>query len=204
MDTFIEQIVARKNSGILVLAKIGIVLAALLIGTVLFFVTTMFGFGSIGLMLVAGAFYGAYILISNFNVEYEYIFTNGELDVDKIIARRRRKRLITVKIQNFEQFGLARNAPGAAAGVTTFMAGEDNPTNDYFADFNHSKYGAVRLVFSPDERTLNAFRPYLPRLLRNVVPEAAKAIPAATENNPTENETGTMKDDNYDDQHTGQ
>lgn len=44
-----------------------------------------------------GSLYGGYILITNMSVEYEYIVTNGEMDIDKIIAKRRRKRLITVK-----------------------------------------------------------------------------------------------------------
>lgn len=39
------------------------------------------------------------------SVEYEYIVTNGEMDIDKIIAKRRRKRLITVNARTFERFG---------------------------------------------------------------------------------------------------
>ena len=38
------------------------------------------------------------------NIEYEYIVTNGELDVDKIMGRSKRKRLVTADARNFEVF----------------------------------------------------------------------------------------------------
>ena len=39
------------------------------------------------------------------NVEFEYVLTNGDIDVDKIIAQRKRKRLVSVKCSSFEELG---------------------------------------------------------------------------------------------------
>ena len=43
-----------------------------------------------------------YWFISSLNHEYEYIVTNGTLDIDRIIAKRRRKRVFTADARNFE------------------------------------------------------------------------------------------------------
>ncbi|UKI37385.1 MAG: DUF6106 family protein [Clostridiales bacterium] len=49
-------------------------------------------FSSFVLLIDAGVVYGAYILITHFNVEYEYILTNGDIDIDKIIAKKKEKK----------------------------------------------------------------------------------------------------------------
>lgn len=61
--------------------------------------------GALAFLILCGAIYGAYWLISGMSIEYEYILTNGEIDVDKIIAQRKRKRLVTVSAKTFEAFG---------------------------------------------------------------------------------------------------
>lgn len=168
MDTFIEQLVTKQSSTKETLAKVGLVLAALLVAFLCITLPILLGaysLGSIGLLLAAGAVYGGWYLISGMSVEYEYIVTNGEIDVDKIAAKRKRKRLVTVKAQNFEAFGLLTEAPAVGQGVTTIMA-VGTGVEEYFADFNHAKLGQVRLIFSPNQRLLDSLRPFLPRTIR--------------------------------------
>ena len=43
-------------------------------------------------MVIVLIFYIAYRINTSFDVEFEYILTNGELDIDKITHKRRRKR----------------------------------------------------------------------------------------------------------------
>ena len=55
---------------------------------------------SIGLVLIAFAWYGAYLLMSMQNIEYEYILTNSEIDIDKIMSKKSKKkelRVLTLK-----------------------------------------------------------------------------------------------------------
>jgi hypothetical protein len=162
MDIFIEQIVAKQSTAKDILLKIGIGLLAAVFSIALMIVSGMFGFGMIGMLLAAGCIYGAFYLISGFNIEYEYIVTNGEIDIDKIFAKRRRKRLITAKASSFEKFGPANEAPASFDG-TTIMASSGIANENYYAEFNHSKHGHVRLIFSPNEKVLGAIKPYLPR-----------------------------------------
>ena len=83
MDTFFEQIIAVKKNGKALAAIIGIWLAAFLVCFVL--IMFMGVLGTFSLLLAAGALFGAYKLSVRFNVEYEYIVTNGTMDIDKII-----------------------------------------------------------------------------------------------------------------------
>jgi hypothetical protein len=170
MDVFLEQIVGKKTTSADILKKIGIILAAVVIIFLSLFVLPLIPniigqiFGMIGLLVVIGAIYGAYYLISGMSIEYEYILTNGEIDVDKIIARRKRKRLITVDTRDFEEFGLYRNAPSVGQNVTTIMAciSPDAP-NTYYALLEHSKFGRVLLVFNPNEKILTNAKQFMKR-----------------------------------------
>ncbi len=60
---------------------------------------------SIGLLLVAFAWYGVYLIINTRNVEYEYIVTNNELDIDKVMSKKGRKHLITIDMGNVSSMG---------------------------------------------------------------------------------------------------
>ena len=114
MDVFTEYMVKKQKSGKDVFLQIlcGVSAAAVIVVALLLIPIVTLQFGQIGSMytmlaplIALGAGYGAWYLISSMNVEYEYILTNGEMDVDKIVARRRRKRMITVNARKFEAFG---------------------------------------------------------------------------------------------------
>ncbi|MGI5895049.1 MAG: DUF6106 family protein [Candidatus Merdivicinus sp.] len=166
MDVFIEYMVKKQSTSTELLLKILYVLAAavLLIGS--FFVAPFLGmFSMIATLIGFGAVYGAYYLITSMSVEYEYILTNGEMDVDKIIARRRRKRLLTANARKFEEFGAYNHQAMAQKTfnnrVYACTAPED-PGN-YYAVFNHATLGQTLLVFTPNDRVLEGLRTFVPR-----------------------------------------
>ena len=94
MDIFTEHIVRKRKDIKDVFISIGLIAAAIVFS----FITLMFlrYLSSFGLLIIAGIIYGAYWLVSSRNIEYEYIVTNGDLDVDIIVAQKRRKRLVSV------------------------------------------------------------------------------------------------------------
>ena len=166
MDIFVEQIVKKEANGKTTALKILIGLAAAVICVISVFLMLL-GF-AIALFIAIGAVYGAYWLMTGLDVEYEYIVTNGEIDVDKIIAQRKRKRLLTVKASVFERFGKLSDAPAVGPDVTIIDAKGTgtNVTESYYADFPHSAIGNVRLIFNPEERVIEALKPYFSRMLR--------------------------------------
>lgn len=177
MDVFLEQIVARKSTGVDVIKKILIIFAAIFLVFLFAFILPglrlnegILGtigqiFSMLGLLLAAGVIYGTYFLISGMSIEYEYILTNGEIDVDKIIARRKRKRLITVDTRTFTEFGLYKSAPKVDSNVTVIMAcSSTEDPNTYYAVCDHAKFGKCMLVFNPNEKILSHAKQYIKRI----------------------------------------
>ena len=107
MDVFFEQIIPIKKTGKTVALFLGIWVLAALLSAFVFVLL-----GSFSLIFIFGIGYGTYILSSKLNVEYEYIITNGILDIDKIINKSSRKRMISVDlvgVTRLEKFNA--NAP---------------------------------------------------------------------------------------------
>ena len=103
MDTFMEKIVEKKKTPKDMAITAGIVLAALLAITILTnIVLTYASLSGISPLLWVGVIYGAFYLIRSRSIEYEYIVTNGDLDIDKIVAKRKRKRIFNGNCKGFD------------------------------------------------------------------------------------------------------
>ena len=166
MDTFVEQIVAKKKTGkeiaAIVLVAVGLALIVAL--TVLFFPII----GVIAPILLFGAGYGAWWLITAQNIEFEYCVTNGDIDIDQIIARRKRKRIVSVSSKKIEAVG--RYSPAVFAGrqVDRLVMAVTSPSAEglYYFTYHSKKRGHTVVVFEPNERVKAAFREGLPRLIQ--------------------------------------
>ena len=171
MDIFVEQIVKKSASGkdmaMRVLIIIGMCILTVISLFIFLFVMPMLGF-----IVFSGVMWGGYHLFTNLDCEYEYIVTNGEIDIDKIIAKRKRVRLITAKVSAFEAFGEYTGAPDAEDDTTVVSAvgcgynEADSEIKTYYADFKHPSAGNVRLIFCPEEKVIDAIVPFLPRQLK--------------------------------------
>lgn len=100
-------------------------------------------------------------------VDFEYSANSGTLDISKIIALRKRKRLCKLQINDIEI--LTKNQSkidNMRFQKQIIAAGDvDNKEETYYAVFNSSAYGKTLLVFSPNEQILNAMKPNLKREL---------------------------------------
>lgn len=167
MDVFVEHMVKRRPTGKdIALMILYVVLAAIIFVFGVFFSGALLGpFSFVGAFVGVAALFGAYYLISNMSIEYEYIVTNGEIDVDKIMAKRRRKRLLTANARTFESFGPYRAEDHAEKEYSSRVyACESMEANtSYYAVFTHAKLGKTLLVFTPDDRVLDALKKYIPR-----------------------------------------
>ncbi len=168
MDVFVEQIVKKPADGKSIACKILIGAGTGLITVISLYLMLM---GIVfALLIIFGAIYAGYFFITNFDVEYEYIVTNGEMDIDKIIAKRKRKRLITAKASSFEWFGRLSDAPEVKEGVTVIKADgipfRNAETEVCCADFSHPSIGAARLIFSPEKKVIEGLKPFLSRNTR--------------------------------------
>ena len=99
MDTFFEYLVKRKKNSKDLLFAAGVILGGLIVLYLLLFLM-MTPFSMLMFPLQVLVVYLGWRLISSRNVEFEYCVTNGDLDVDKIINRQKRKRLASVETKN--------------------------------------------------------------------------------------------------------
>ena len=153
-DVFKEQIVKRKPTFKDTLIRVCLIVLVVLI----FFVMIMI-LGEFAVIITAAAGFGAYYLMSFLNVEYEYVFTNGELDIDTIYNKSRRKRMFSAKVNDFELMAHVEDNNHAAAFGTVqdtrdYSSGVHGP-DTYMCLLNY-KGKKTKLIFEPNEKMLKA------------------------------------------------
>lgn len=168
MDIFMEYIVQHKRTGKDTLKVVGIIVLATLLCMVSSIMLTIQLVASLWLFVVAGIIYGAVWLIKKTIIEYEYILTNSELDIDKIMARSSRKRLITIDFKEVE-ICAPINEPSVkfeyenTQSITkTLDCTGDGITNVYFIDITGDN-GKTRILFQPPSKLIESAKKFNPR-----------------------------------------
>ena len=100
MGTFFAQIVSIKKSGKAVALFCLIWILALTLCAFLLLTGIL---GMLTPILIIGLGYGAWWLTSKLNVEYEYIVTNGTMDIDKIVNKSSRQRISSFELEKVER-----------------------------------------------------------------------------------------------------
>jgi hypothetical protein len=167
MDAFMEKIVSRRKNPKERLKTTGIVFLALILMAVAMGVLPNLWapLSSISIFLVAGIGFGAWWLITSQNQEYEYIVTNMDVDIDRITAQRKRKRVLSVKSKDFE-ICAKRNGPHYAEfakGAYKLLDYSSDPKSAdcWFAIVNYAGE-RVMILFEPDDRMVQTFRRFNP------------------------------------------
>lgn len=167
MDIFIEQLVKKKKGA----KEAVMVIASIIGGLILIFLSLQLVvipfLGTFVLLIVAAIVFGIYLLVTSVNLEYEYIMTNGEMDVDKIINVRKRKRMVSVNAREIEM--LAPASDHAFHGIMMnkeikkIYACDSADSKDlYFILFKNGD-NKTALLFNPNEKVLNSFKQFNPR-----------------------------------------
>jgi len=163
MDIFVEKIVKRKNTSADLVFNIGIILGGIGLAVIVLLIPYINNFGFI---LVAGIIYGVYYLQTSRSVEYEYVVTNGDLDIDKIVSKRKRKRVFSASCKEFDMVARitneslkqeVKNAKKQILAVSSMEA-----QDVYFVSLNY-KSERTLLFFEPDQRMIDAFKIYIPK-----------------------------------------
>ena len=161
MDVFFEQIIPIRKTGKTIALFFGIWVLAALLSAVVFVLL-----GSFSLIFIFGIGYGAYILSSKLNVEYEYIITNGILDIDKITNKSSRNRIISVDLSGvtrLEKF----NAHAPLNTKDTFFTCDKDDPNAYLVTTQKAGQSAVSFVFSPNDKIKSAIVKFAPKFITN-------------------------------------
>ncbi|MEF9945755.1 MAG: DUF6106 family protein [Lachnospiraceae bacterium] len=156
-DYYTEQLVKRKATiGSLAIKAGMIVVTGLSFLTILLF---QFAIMIPVLLIVADVF-----LFKRLNVEYEYLYVNGDLDIDKIMSKEKRKRVFATTVNDMDII-----APSNASElkgypctkVLNFSSGEtDHKTYEMIVTQNGQK---TKVIFEPNGDILEGIRLVAPR-----------------------------------------
>ena len=169
MDSFFEQIVKKKKG----FAEWAIILVTLVLALAL--VALAWLMNILPIIVTVGVIYGTWWLITTRNVEYEYCVTNGDIDVDKIVARRKRTRLVSVSGRKIR--ALAPYDPAKPLGKfqrTVLVAPSIKEEGLWYFTYHSKKNGDTLVVFMPDDRVLGALYDGLPKLTQMDTARAAR------------------------------
>ncbi len=119
---------------------------------------------SVILMFLSGG--ATYLVHRNFNVEYEYLFVNAQLSIDKILGRSKRKKawegsmehieivapsdhhaLRDYANQNRKKLDFSSQSPGAKTYTIMYQSGADK----------------LAVIIEPNDKILKCFRQTAPR-----------------------------------------
>lgn len=167
MDIFYEQLVKIKKTAASWALTIALYLLALLLifGMILIALANTW-FLSFVIILSFLVVWGLSKILKLLQVEYEYIITNDEMDVDKIQGKEKRRRLATFNLRQVVEAGVYNAAAekrleNKSFGTKLYCC---NPAdeNQLYLITRHAKKGLMLVVISPNERMATALERVIP------------------------------------------
>ena len=157
-ETYVECLVARKPSMLLSFLKMLLIML-----TVVFVLIGMVFIPGLAVAAVTGV--AAYFATMNANIEYEYLYLDREISVDKVMAKSRRKKANTFSIDQMEML-----APLNSHRLDSYR-NQNTKTLDYssgVAAQPEKRYmmiyeGNRKVIFEPNAELVKAIQSIAPR-----------------------------------------
>ena len=171
MDHFKEEIIVKKNRGldeVLYFTSVVIMVIMALIAVMqLQVVLAAFNVMSLVVLLISGGIAALLFLRRDrLRTEYEYTFTNGEMDFAMVFNNQKRKSLGTMRVKNVEAFGPV-NSSAFQRYITMPGIKRDNWFLNRGAElyyFYFVKDGNKRIIImEPTEELVEMIKKYLQR-----------------------------------------
>lgn len=166
MDFHAEQLIIKQKKPSDYLLAAGILLVTVILW--IFIYTFLFSFATLASILIVLAGWGAFKLIQMLNIEYEYELTNHYLDIDKIMGKARRKRIVTIDFRNAEQCTYI-SAPEFSNkhGIekTYDLSGNLNADGCAFVDFLDDGK-RIRVIFRPNDKIKEYIKKAAPKAVK--------------------------------------
>lgn len=161
-DTYVECLVSRKTSGLLNFLRILLIMLAIAF-FLLGFIT------NIGLIaLILGVLFAvlAYMVYLRSDIEYEYLYLDREITIDRISAKSKRKRIASFEVEHMEIL-----APIKSYHLDNYKNRTVKTTSDYSSgvekqpDCRFVMYyeGDQKIILEPNEDFVKAVSNVAPR-----------------------------------------
>lgn len=159
-ETYVECLVARKPSFIMRLLK-----TILMMLTAVFILIGVLFFPALIIALVFGA--AAYFVYLNADIEYEYLYLDKEISIDKVMAKSRRKKAAVYSVDQMEilapiqshRLDSYRNNPNMKKTVDYSSGVAEMPDKRYMMVYENG----VKVIFEPSIELIKAVALIAPR-----------------------------------------
>ncbi len=169
MDNFYsEVIVKREETGksLVIKGVLGVIAGISVMLTIIS--------GGMALPISAIILYILYIVYNRLSIEFEYIYLNGELEIDKIMGKSKRKKQNTFNFDNIEII-----APLNSHALDSYKNNSNYKTIDYSSqskELGIKKYVIItkkdntllKVIFEPSEKMLNDMKMTAPRKISQI------------------------------------
>jgi hypothetical protein len=156
MDNFYEQLNKTEKSSVYsimnILSYLFFVLAAI------FLCSFYFLYSAISLILGLILFF----IKKKFLLEYEYTYTNGEIDIDMIVEKKKRKKVISFNVKDIQAYGddcLSDMAKYKSMGkiINAIATNDKNKAFGIYTIIENEKY---YIKFTPDNKFYDLINRY--------------------------------------------
>ena len=159
-DTYVEVLVPRKKNPLVGVGRILMYVLAV----VCFLLTFARGVFFVGVIAFACL---AYFVFPRFDIEYEYLYLDKELSIDKIMSKEKRAKVMDIDLEKMEIMAKANSHEldsYRARGLKEhdFTSGEDGAMV-YTIVFESGRDGTVLVNIEPGEEMLRAIKNVFPR-----------------------------------------
>ncbi len=146
-------------------AKRILIIAATVCGVIAVCAVVMIFFPWLFMPVAALSGFGIYWIASMQNWEVEYAVTNGEIDIDRIVARRERKKLVRVRGEKIEWLLPVEKIPTSKRFDRVVMAARARSTATWSFAYQ-GKMGSTLVLFEPNDAVLDALSKGLSRTVQ--------------------------------------
>ncbi|MCH5342921.1 MAG: hypothetical protein J1E64_02700 [Acetatifactor sp.] len=158
-DAYVECLVKAKTSGT------GKFLKTFLIVLTVLFALSSFLFGAISVLLALITGVGVYFVNLYTDLEYEYLYLDKEITVDKVLAKSKRKRVATYSVDRMEIFAPARSHRLDSYRNRNVKRKDYSIGEELKPDLRYAMYyeGGELVILSPSEEFVKVLKNVAPR-----------------------------------------
>ncbi|QDW73741.1 hypothetical protein FND36_06650 [Lachnospiraceae bacterium KGMB03038] len=156
-DYYTEQLIKKQTT------MKDICIKALLVSLAIVSVLVIFLF-PLGIIVPVAVIAGVVFLFRRLDVEYEYLYVNGDLDIDKIMHKAKRKRIFSMNVNDLEVL-----APADSGDLRQYQRAK---TYDYTSGSGQGRIYALvvtergqtkKILFEPNDTIIEGFYLLAPR-----------------------------------------
>ena len=171
MDYFKEEIIVKKNRGLdeflYYFSLVMMIVMGLVAMMLLQFIFISFSIPTLVLLLISAG--GAVLMFfrrDRLRTDFEYTFTNGEMDFAQVFNNKKRKNLGSMRVKNVEAFG-----PVSGQAFQRYVSMPNVKKDNWFLNrgaelyyFYFTKDGQKRMIIiEPSEEMVDMIKQFVPR-----------------------------------------